>query len=75
MLFILKKQVFGVRFVRVGGEGDVGGEFVGGHGEGVRVGVVGDGGGGEFEEDGVCGEVDLIDCCCDVGHVVHLFVV
>ncbi len=57
MLFILEKQVFGVCFAS-GGEGDVGEEFVGGHGEGVWVGVVGDGGGGQCEEDGVGGEVD-----------------
>lgn len=41
------------------GEGHVGEEFVGCHAEGVGVGVVGDGGGGQLEEDGVAGEVDV----------------
>ena len=47
-------------FVRVG-ERDVGVEFFGCHGEGVRVGVVRDGGGGQFLKDGVGREIDVID--------------
>ena len=39
-------------FVGVG-KGDVGVKFLGCHGEGVCVGVVRDGGGGQFLKDGV----------------------
>jgi len=60
VLLVLQKQVFSVCFGRAG-EGDVGNEFVGCHGEGVRVGVVGDGGGRQFLEDGVAGEIDVGD--------------
>lgn len=62
-------------FVRVGGEGNVGNEFIGCHGEGVRVGGVWDGGGIKFLKDGIGGEVDyLIDCRFYVGHVVHYII-
>lgn len=60
MLLVPQKQIFGVCLGRAG-ERDVTNEFVRCHGEGVRVGVVGDGGGGQFLEDGVGGEIDVGD--------------